>query len=107
MKSFKEFISESSRSSDVHSDLVKLGKHTDQGGGYHVYMPHKPTKVDSVVATLKKHGFERSKRYRSGGEMPADMHCYKRTPAPYHTETINVDHIDGKVSHIKRSLQRG
>lgn len=112
MKTFKEFIIEATgiQKSDVHSDLAKIGKHTDQGGGYHLYKPDPKHSVDSIAKTLVKHGFTRQTHYRSGGpnsRMPADVHSYSRTPGPYHTESVHIDHKDGKPTWIKRSLQRG
>jgi hypothetical protein len=107
MKTFRQIIEGFIGPDVLHSHLTKLGKHTDQGGGYHLYKPHKSMTPKDVAKTLVGHGFERNTHTRHGAKTGPDVHSYSRTPAPYHTETVNIDHKDGKVTWIHRSLQRG
>lgn len=106
MKKFSAFLTEAIQSSDVHSDLKKIGEHKDNGGGYHLYKGNGHS-VDKIIGTLKKHGFTRINHYRSGGAVAADVHMYERTPARYHTESVSIDHEGGKATWIRRSIQRG
>ena len=108
MKTLKQFMLEKVESSDVHSELSKLGKHKDQHGGYHIYTPAKAVSHSTFSKVMSKHGFRRMTHYKSGAKMDSDTHIYERTPAPYHTETVHLT-LDDKnnIKHIHRSLQRG
>ena len=106
MKTLKQFILEKIESSDVHSDLSKLGKHIDQHGGYHLYTPSKPVSHGNFSKVMAKHGFKRITHYMSGAKRDPDDHAYERTPAPYHRESVNLTLDDKKnIKHIKRSVQ--
>lgn len=108
MKTLKQFMLEKIESSDVHSDLSKLGKHKDQHGGYHLYTPSKSVSHGTFSKVMAKHGFKRMTHYMSGAKMHPDSHVYERTPAPYHRETVHLTLDDKKnIKHIHRSLQRG